>query len=168
MDRREKYEGHWPPKNPFCLKIHVYNRQKILPIDKSSVRDVVGSVLDHMNADCDEIGIYFVSEKKICELHDQFFQDPSPTDCISFPIDQNHLGEVFVCPSTAICYAKKRGLDPYLETALYVVHGILHLLGFDDLEKNARRAMRKKEKSCMRHLSSLNLSIRPKQARSGA
>lgn len=143
------------------MKIQVYNRQKDLPLNKSSVIKLIRATLEYLGTSCSEVAVYFVSEKKICELHEQFFQDPSPTDCISFPMDEVHLGEIFVCPSAAIVYGKKKDVDVYEETALYVIHGLLHLLGFDDLEERARRIMRKKEKSCMRHLRTLKISIRP-------
>ncbi len=141
------------------MKIHIANHQKELPLQKSSVRKFVQSLLDYLGVDCEEIAIYFVSEKQISDLHGRFFNDPSPTDCISFPIDEQSLGEIFVCPKTALSYAAKKGLDPYEETSLYIVHGVLHLLGYDDLEEKARRSMRKKEKSCMRHLSKLGRSL---------
>lgn len=140
-----------------CISVH--NSQKDLKINKGSTRTLVKEVLSFLNVPFEEVAIYFVTEKKICELHDQFFQDPSSTDCISFPLDEKHLGEVFVCPKTAVEYAKKRELDPYQETSLYIIHGLLHLIGYDDLEKNARREMRKKEKSCMRHLDSINVKL---------
>lgn len=143
------------------MKIQVSNTQKDLPLDKQSVKQVVQAVLSHLKADPEEVGLYFVSRKKICQLHDAFFQDPTPTDCISFPIDKVHLGEIFVCPSVAKEYAAQKSLDPYQETTLYVIHGLLHLLGYDDLEEKARRTMRKKEKSCMQHLSELGIWIQP-------
>ncbi|MBX7065910.1 MAG: rRNA maturation RNase YbeY [Parachlamydiales bacterium] len=140
--------------------ISVYNSQKDLPIRKDCAKVLVDAVLSFLNIPFEEIAIYFVTEKKICELHDEFFQDPSSTDCISFPLDEKHLGEIFVCPKVAIQYAEKRGIDPYRETALYVIHGILHLIGYDDLEKKAKEAMRKKEKSCMRHLDRLKIALK--------
>ncbi|HSX10257.1 MAG TPA: rRNA maturation RNase YbeY [Chlamydiales bacterium] len=143
------------------MKIHIYNRQKDLKIDKSSARALVRSLLDYLKVACEEVSVYFVTEKKIASLHDQFFQDPTPTDCISFPLDESHLGEIFVCPSVAKTYASKRKLEAYDETALYVVHGLLHLLGHDDLEAKAKRTMRKKEKSCMRHLYKHKLTLSP-------
>ena len=141
--------------------IHVYNRQKDLVLHKSSVRGIVQATLEHLKAYPQEVAIYFVTEKKITELHDQFFEDPTPTDCISFPMDEDHLGEVFVCPSTAVKYAHKHNLDPYHETALYIIHGLLHLLGFDDLEEKARRIMRKKEKSCKDYINKQGVGLRP-------
>ncbi len=140
--------------------ISVHNTQKDLPINKGSVRALVSAVLCFLEVSFEEVSIYFVSAKKIGEIHEQFFQDSTPTDCISFPLDEKHLGEVFVCPEVALNYAKKRGLDPHLETALYIVHGLLHLIGYDDLEKKAKKAMREKEKSCMRHLKRLNIILK--------
>ena len=144
------------------MAILVFNKQKDLKLPAKAVKDLVGAVISHENEECGDISIYFVSEKMICQLHDDFFQDPSPTDCISFPLESRPLsGEVFVCPRTAVLYAEQKGLDPYQETALYVVHGLLHLMGYDDLTANERRTMRKKEKSCMRELNNLNVSLRP-------
>lgn len=143
------------------MNIFVFNRQKDLKVSSKAVKALVGAVLAHEQAEGGEISIYLVSEKKICELHDEFFGDPSPTDCISFPLEKTPLsGEIFICPKTAIIYAESHGLDPYQELALYVVHGLLHLLGFDDIEPKQRRLMRKKEKSCMDSLNSLKLSLR--------
>lgn len=142
------------------MSISVYNRQKDLNVDKGSVRALVKATLHYKKVTFKEVAIYFVTENQISQIHGQFFQDPTPTDCISFPIDETHLGEIFVCPSVAIQYAKKRNLDPYRETALYVIHGLLHLLGYDDLEEKARRTMRKQEKSCMSHLDKLKISLK--------
>lgn len=163
MDRWPKHESDRPSQNPICIvKVLVYNRQKDLKIGKGSARALVQSTLDHLQIRCEETSIYFVTVKEISRLHDQFFQDPTPTDCISFPLDEDHLGEVFVCPAVAIEYAKKKNLDPYAEASLYVVHGLLHLIGHDDLEEKARRSMRKKEKSCMRHLYEHRSLLAPK------
>ncbi len=145
-----------------AMSILVFNKLKDLKLPAKAVKALVNAVLSHEKAECGEISIYFVSEKMICQLHDDFFQDPSPTDCISFPLELSPLsGEVFICPHTAKIYAKQKQLDPYQEAALYIVHGLLHLLGYDDLSPNERRTMRKKEKSCMRELNSLNISLRP-------
>ena len=139
------------------MKILVFNKQKDLKLSAKSVKRLVHATLLHEKAPFEEISLYFVTEKSICQLHEEFFQDPTPTDCITFPGVGS--GEIFVCPKTALLYAEKRGLDPYRETALYIVHGLLHLMGYDDLEEKMRRTMRKKEKSCMRHLNDLNISL---------
>lgn len=143
------------------MKIHVYNRQRALSFKKSALRLCIRSVLQYLELAPEELAFYFVSSKKISELHGQFFNDPSPTDCITFPIDSSYLGDVFVCPEVAIEYAKKHEIDPLEETLLYVIHGILHLAGFDDLTPKDKRIMRKKEKSCMGHLKKQGIRLTP-------
>jgi len=135
------------------LIIHIDNHQKDLPIDERSVSGIVGDLCVFLKISCREISIYFTTKKLITELHREFFQDPTPTDCISFPVDDEHLGEIFVCPKVALEYARKKGLDPWRETILYLVHGILHLIGYDDLTAPKKRRMRVMEKKCMTHLS---------------
>ena len=126
---------------------------------------MVAEVLSLEKTSCDEVGIHYVETKIICDLHAEYFDDPSPTDCISFPIDQDIvtgyrlLGDVFVCTETAVLYAQQQQLDPYQETMLYVVHGLLHLLGYDDIEEGERAIMRKAEARHMDHLKSLHLSL---------
>lgn len=143
------------------MKIQVYNSQKDLPVSKQSVRALVKEVLKLERSSYEEASIYFVPVKKICDLHDHFFDDPSQTDCISFPLDEHHLGEIFVCPKTAVEYAEKRNLPPYEELSLYVIHGILHCLGLDDLEPSKRRIMRKREKRCMAFIKTQDLLLKP-------
>lgn len=130
---------------------------------------MVVSVLHKLRVHWDEVSIHFVTNRKLCQLHEEFFNDPSPTDCISFPIDDagnseyRVLGEVFVCPKTAIEYAKKNEKDPYVETTLYVVHGLLHLLGYDDIDPKDRALMRKKERECIEHLRKEGLILSKKK-----
>ena len=141
------------------MQITVFNRQKDLKLSTRRTKALVKAVLQSQKVECREIFVYFVNEKQITNLHGEFFNDPTPTDCITFPLDNETLGEIFVCPKAAIDYCKKRGGDPLNETALYIVHGILHLLGYDDLDPVKKRAMRKKEKKCMAHLKDLLISL---------
>jgi probable rRNA maturation factor len=140
------------------VKVTVFNRQKSLPIQRKQVKEIVALVLDEEKVFCDEVALYFVKKKEISSLHEEFFDDPSPTDCISFPLDtplkekkKGHcfLGEIFVCSDVAVEYAKSHKKDPSEELNLYLVHGLLHLIGYRDKTPQERRVMRKKEKSCM-------------------
>ena len=126
-----------------------------------AIRKLIQSVLKFQKSDCKELSIYFVTERRICGLHRDFFDDPTPTDCISFPIDRDYLGEIFVCPKSAFRYTSENGGDPYEEIALYIIHGLLHLLGFDDLDPKERRVMRKNEKKCMAHCKPLLKLLHP-------
>ena len=62
-------------------------------------------------------------------------------------------------PATAVEYAQKYRKDPFDETTLYIVHGLLHLLGYDDLNEEDRKKMRKAEARHMRQLKKLRLHL---------
>lgn len=140
------------------MLIRICNSQRKFPIDTQEIESVVEKTLQLENIQTDEVTVHFVSKKKITELHDEFFDDPTPTDCISFPIDEadeigyNVLGEIFVCPEVAREYALQHGNDAQAELKLYVIHGLLHLIGYDDIDPKDRKVMRQKEKAVIDHL----------------
>ena len=90
-------------------KITLYNSQRDFSFSIPQVKKVVLFLLKELNITTDEIIIHFVSELRIRALHEQFFNDPSVTDCITFPLDSHQdknpffhiLGEIFICPKTA-------------------------------------------------------------------
>jgi len=145
--------------------IHFVNQQSDLTLSAKQTRQIVRHVVRAEKQRCNEVSVHFVDTPTICALHQQFFQDPSPTDCISFPMDSKEedplayrvLGDVFVCTATAVAYAQEHSLNPYEETTLYLVHGLLHLMGYDDLHEADCRLMRQAEARAMQELRTLNL-----------
>jgi probable rRNA maturation factor len=143
------------------VNVVVSNRQRDLPISSLSVKRLISCLCSSLKIEADEILVYFVTDRKMKEIHHTFFGDPSSTDCMSFPLDPppagaglpTILGEVFVCPKVAIEYAAQHNLDPYEESSRYLIHGILHLIGYGDLEPAAKQIMRRKENWCLKLLA---------------
>jgi probable rRNA maturation factor len=138
-------------------KITLYNAQRDLPLSMSHLRKAISFLLKDLKVSTQEIIFHFVTESKICFIHKEYFNDPNSTDCISFPIDPPNkmstvLGEAFICPKVALEYSRKHRIDPYQELLRYVVHCLLHLLGYDDLQPKERAKMKKKENSCLKKL----------------
>ena len=137
------------------MKVFVSNLQKDLSISKTQVVGLVEAFFDWKKVSVDEVSLTFVTKKKNSSLHKNHFNDPSPTDCISFPIDlpgsapYTLLGELFICPEAALEYAPE---EPYLALSLYIVHGLLHLLGYDDIDPKDRESMRKEERAAINSL----------------
>lgn len=141
----------------FLVKINLFDTQKSFPLKASFWRKLCKEVAAFEGKEFAEVSLHFVEEEEIGRLHEEFFDDPSPTDCISFPLDTPGdpycvLGEVFVCPSIAIEVAATRREHPLKELALYVIHGFLHLFGYNDIQVKEKRLMRAAEK---RHLANL-------------
>ena len=149
------------------MQIHISNDQTVLPIDDACVYKIVEAALAAKEASCKEISFAFVGKEEITEMHGEYFDDPTPTDCITFPIDpagpESFLGEVIVCPEVAQEYAKEHGLSVEEETILYMIHGILHLLGYEDIDDADREEMRKQEAlvlDAIKNASALKLSCK--------
>ena len=89
-----------------------------------------------------ELSVSFVDETEMTDLHVRFMDEDGPTDVLSFPLDEvddrgvRLLGDVIIAPSVA---ATNNPDDPAGEVRLLLVHGILHVLGYDH-EEDAERA----------------------------
>ena len=84
------------------------------------------------------------------DLHVQFMDVAGPTDVLTFPIDESDggdvlTGEVYVCVPEALRRAREGSIEPRLEVLLYALHGLLHLLGYDDTTDRAYRVMHRTE-----------------------
>jgi probable rRNA maturation factor len=91
-----------------------------------------------------ELSLSFVDEAEIEVLHVRYLHEPGPTDVLSFPLDGEDergvhvLGDVVIAPAVA---ARNNPGDPAAELRLLVVHGVLHLLGYDHEEEAEKAAM---------------------------
>lgn len=103
------------------------------------------------------ISVALLDDKDIHAANKKFLDHDEPTDVITFPLDQakNKLtGEILIGVGVARRHAKNARLLLEHELTLYLIHGLLHLCGFDDLNPMARKKMRKRERF---HLSRLGL-----------
>lgn len=100
-----------------------------------------------------DLGIVFVDEGPMADLHVKWMDEPGPTDVLSFPMDELRpgseeapasegiLGDVVVCPQVASSQAEKAGHPVINEILMLVTHGILHLVGFDHAEPQEEAEM---------------------------
>lgn len=104
-----------------------------------------------------EVEIHFVDEAAISALHGQFLHDPSPTDIITFDLgvspDQRRLATLCICPAVAQRHARRFKTTLPRELERLIIHGILHLLGYDDHEPAQRRRMRARENRLLARLA---------------
>lgn len=98
-----------------------------------------------------DLSIAFMEETAHSQLHEDFMDDPTPTDVITFPGDpsMDFAGEICVSVDCASKVAHEHGHSFEQELALYLAHGWLHLAGYDDIKPEDRKAMREAEKTVM-------------------
>lgn len=91
-----------------------------------------------------EIEVNLVDDAAIAKIHGDFLNDPTPTDVITFP-----HGEIFVSLDTAQRAATEHGEAYEREVLRYIVHGLLHLAGWDDQAPDDRAAMHKAQEQIL-------------------
>ena len=96
-----------------------------------------------------EIATHFVPSKQMASLNEKFVGHEGPTDVITFDYGEDG-GEMFICPDVAIAQAKEFGTTPEMELMRYLVHGLLHLKGYDDRNTRERIQMKKAEDKWVR------------------
>ena len=114
-----------------------------------------------------ELSITFLTDPALAKLHADYLDDPTTTDVITFEGDESlgHAGDICVSVDTALAYSKKHDIPFAEELARYVIHGWLHLAGYDDLQPRKKRRMRAAEERALKLLRAAKLiplfSLRP-------
>jgi probable rRNA maturation factor len=132
------------------LRIKIASPQDVVPLDRGRLRDAARAVLAGEGVAAAAVSLAFVDDPTIHRLNRQFLGHDEPTDVLSFPLSGPGAkaleGEVVIGAEVARAEAARRGHDVQAELVLYVVHGLLHLCGFDDTTPAAARAMRARER----------------------
>jgi probable rRNA maturation factor len=114
-------------------------------VDERGLADLAARTLTGEGQDGVELSLSFVTPQEIEDLHVRFMDEPGPTDVLSFPMgEEGLLGDVVVCPAEA---ARNNAEDVDGELRLLVVHGVLHLLGYDHQEDAERAEMWAKQEA---------------------
>ena len=135
--------------------IALLNRQHAVRLDLRLFRSIVTAFLTRLRPDAEiELGVLLVDTPEITRLNETFVRHQGSTDVISFdyadPIVGSHAattlrGEVFICVDEAISQARRFRTSWQSELIRYLVHGVLHLSGYDDQAPVARRVMKRAE-----------------------
>ncbi len=124
--------------------------------DRRFVEKVVKTTLAYAQRKDLIVSVLLTDEAEIASLHGEFLDDPTGTDVLSFPMDDGV--DVVVSVERARREAKARGHTIKAELALYLVHGLLHACGYDDVGDADRTRMRKAEQEV---LQLLDLRVAP-------
>ncbi|HVA45706.1 MAG TPA: rRNA maturation RNase YbeY [Pirellulales bacterium] len=135
------------------LQIAITNEQDGLTIDAARLRAAVAGVLSGEGIAEGEISLAVVDDPTIHALNRRWLDHDEPTDVLSFVLEQadGYLdGEIIVSADTARARAEEFGWSAAEELLLYVIHGALHLAGYDDKDPADREVMRERERHYLR------------------
>ena len=112
--------------------IEAVNRQRKTKIDTKAWESFADKAATAIGKSGSTATVAFVSDKAIRELNRQFRGVDKATDVLSFPADEAHnLGDIAISVDTAARQAKENGLTFDEEVAQLILHGLLHLSGYD-------------------------------------
>jgi probable rRNA maturation factor len=118
-------------------------------IELTQLKRLVRFVCKRFNVTSAAVQISLVDDAAIKVLHKRFFNTAKTTDVISFDLSdattKQNLFDIIINTDQARRQAAKRGHSVAAETALYLVHGLLHQLGFDDTSDTKAKRMHREE-----------------------
>ena len=141
----------------FMSKVQIRNLQRKM-VNTELLKKVAATVLDDnlLSGKKEEISIAMVDIDRMAELNETFRGVKEPTDVLAFTLGgefistENLLGEVVISVDKAEEQARERGHSLESELALLTVHGVLHLLGYDDEDEDRKKIMQDKEEKVLR------------------
>lgn len=145
-----------PPPCTEGLRIFVSNDQSLATFDVDLICEITTTLLQAEGFPQAEIGIAVVDDAAIHEINRLFLNHDYPTDVISFLLSEPCVGgaessttaiegEIVISGETAARVANEVGCPAHEELALYLVHGLLHLCGYDDQAQTDQKTMRSRE-----------------------
>jgi probable rRNA maturation factor len=128
--------GETNPKELFS-RIQIQSRQKRSKIDRNSVARFCAALLQSLELSDRSLSVVFVGIRTIRSLNTRYRQKNYATDVLSFSYgrevidDLAFLGEIIIAPEVAVNQALRYGVPPDWELRRLIVHGVLHLMGYD-------------------------------------
>jgi len=148
----------------------ILNRQKKVPLAEQPLNEFLDQILHELNFPQAEVSIAFVSDAEMAKWNQNFRHKKGPTDVLSFPaLSKRHakrkpavvkspvttggfLGDIAIAPETARRFAKENGRTVDNEIRILMLHGVLHLMGYDHESKSDFGQMKRIEQKLRRRL----------------
>jgi probable rRNA maturation factor len=137
------------------IGVSVASPQELVPLEYQRLKECARTVLAGEGVQEAKVVLAFVDDATIAGLNKRFLDHEGPTDVITFPYSRGKKleGEVVIGVEVARREAADRGHDVNTELCLYVIHGALHLCGYEDSSPKAAAEMRRKERAYLKQLS---------------
>ena len=124
------------------MRVVITNEQNFVPVDEAKIKQGL-KLLPFWDKKF-KLSVVYVDDAEIAKLNERYLKHTGPTDVLSFPISNNE-GEIIASGQTAFEEAKAREVEPEGELLLYTVHGLLHLMGYDDHTEEEAAEMHRQE-----------------------
>jgi probable rRNA maturation factor len=156
--------------------VAIANRQRTVSLNLKLLREITKRLLTELlELEAFDLSIIVIRAPEMARINETFLQHEGSTDVITFDYAQNALptsrrlsqtklptgrrqhihGEIFICIDDAISQAREFRTTWQSELARYVIHGVLHLRGYDDIRASDRRKMKGEENRLLKETARL-------------
>lgn len=130
--------------------IRISSTQKALRVPRKQIIELIPFVAQQEGTALAEVDIAVVDESEMAGLNRRYLSHAGPTDVLSFDLSDSQTGcglsvQIIVCGEVAVRQGRAHGLSPQQELMLYVVHGLLHQMGYDDSSVRGAARMHARE-----------------------
>lgn len=145
------------------MEVLISDEQELIDVDLDFIRAVALEIMAFIGSpENAQLSMVFCDDESIKELNNQYREKNEPTDVLSFPIELENfipevrmLGDIVISTDTAKRQAEEFKHPVIAEIVILLIHGLLHLHGFDHIKDDDRVVMRAKEADVLRHLVGL-------------
>lgn len=131
-------------------------------IYKQNIHSIISSLKKELKFSISFLQINFVSSQQIIEINEEYLKHEGSTDIITFNYSEDTFnldGECYICIPVADENAKKFKVSLQNELLRLIIHGILHLLGYDDINAEDKKVMKKEEDKLVKLLFDNDLQV---------
>ena len=144
------------------MEILIKNQQKIIKLNQRKIKEVIRRILQYLKVDKEiEISVLFTDDKFIRTLNNKYRGIDKPTDVLSFSLQEGAikspevesdklLGDIIISVETAQKQADNLNHSMEKELTVLLIHGLLHLTGYDHEEDKDYKIMREKESEILK------------------
>jgi len=148
-------------------KIEITDLQDCIPLEKKLILLVFRRVMKEEGRSARSLSVVLTDNRHIRDLNREYLGKDAHTDVLSFPLEDVDWpgngpnggvnGEIIASAEMAFQQAKARNIDPRAELLLYLVHGLLHLIGYDDRTPNDAQRMHRREDALLEQFGFANI-----------
>lgn len=132
------------------MEIEIHQLPESLKLNIKTLKKKIRAICDDISLNAKSVTVVFVTDDYLTEMHAHYLNDPDKTDVITFNLGDDEIeGEIYISHERAGEHAGRFGVSFDEEVFRLIIHGLLHLAGFNDLEDEQRVVMKESENSLL-------------------
>ncbi len=126
--------------------IQIHQPPQRIRLNEGQYQTLCRGVLSEINLEAASCAVVFVDDMFLAKMHKQYLSDPAVTDVITFNLGNETVeGEIYISIDRAAVQAAQYRTAVEDEIIRLIIHGLLHLKGYDDIDEQDRKIMKEEE-----------------------